>query len=140
MPTLDHSLLTLGNFSPDVGIMILRDLRSITIKVKRVRKWYLVDKLTRAFIDTCFIMKLKTVKSFTLMRAIIKAIKELKEIISEETRLLKIGIEEAWKMSELASEWGHPSSRTWRNNKYFIIYQALMLKWISKLFGGITSK
>ncbi|MCS7126394.1 MAG: hypothetical protein NZ929_05755 [Aigarchaeota archaeon] len=68
------------------------------------------------------------------MKVIVKTIRELKEVLSEETRLIKIGVNEAWKISKLALSWGHTTSRNWRNDKYFIIYQALTLKWISRLY------
>jgi len=80
-------------------------------------------------------MRLETVKSLILMKAIVKTIKELKEIISEEAKLIRMGLSEAWKISELASKWGHSFSDSWKNNKYFIIYQGLILKWIFRLFG-----
>ncbi|MEM3688049.1 hypothetical protein [Saccharolobus sp.] len=123
----------------DVGAMLLKDLRCIVVKVKKLRKWYLVSRLTRAFIRSCLLMRLETVKSLILMKAIVKTIKELKEIISEEAKLIRMGLSEAWKISELASKWGHSSSRSWKSNKYFIIYQALTLKWIKKLFGLVLS-
>ncbi|MEM2661440.1 MAG: hypothetical protein QXS74_08990, partial [Nitrososphaeria archaeon] len=129
---------TFQNLSNDVPNMILEELRTLIIRVKRARKWHLVNKLTRAFAEACLLIKLKTVRSITLMKAIIKTIKELKEIISEEAKLVKIGLNEAWKISELASKWGHKSSKNWRNNKYFIVWQALTLKWISRLFGGFV--
>lgn len=125
------------NFSTHIGNMILRELRKLMTKVRRLRKWYLVDKLTRAFAEAYLLMRLKTIKSIILMKAIIETIKKLKELISEEARLIKIGLSEAWKISELASKWGHPSSTNWKNNKYFIIHQALTLKWLSRLIGGI---
>ncbi|MEM2292162.1 MAG: hypothetical protein QXX41_02705 [Nitrososphaerota archaeon] len=91
-----------------------------------------MDSLTRAFVNVCMSIKLKAVKSLTLIKVIVKTIKKLKEVISAEVRLLKLGMKAAWKISELASSWGHSSSRNWRNNKYFIIWQALTLKWVSR--------
>lgn len=123
--------------SNDIGTVILRDLQSIVVKVRRARKWYLVDKLTRAFIESCLLMKLKTIKSRILMKAVIKTIKKLRELASEEAKLIDRGLSEAWRISELASIWGHPFSKNWRNNKYFIIYQAITLEWIKKLFRGV---
>ncbi|MEM4467007.1 MAG: hypothetical protein QXE61_07735 [Nitrososphaerota archaeon] len=125
---------TSQNFSINLGNIILRELQKLVVKIRKLRKWYLVNKLTRAFIEAYILMKPRTIKSITLMKVIVKTIKELKEIISEETKLIKIGLNEAWKISELASKWGHKSSKNWRNNKYFIVWQALTLKWISRLF------
>jgi len=71
------------------------------------------------------------------MKTIIKTIKELKQIVSGEYKLVEVGIREVWKLSELASSWGHKTAREWRRNKSYIILQALTLQWLARLFGGI---
>jgi len=71
------------------------------------------------------------------MKTIIKTIKELKQIASREYKLVEVGVREAWKLSELASSWGHKKAREWRRNKSYIILQALTLQWISRLFNSI---
>jgi hypothetical protein len=73
------------------------------------------------------------------MKAIIKTIKILRQIISKEYELFQIGIQEAWKLSELASSWGHKKAREWKNNKAYIMLQALTIQWLSRLFSGIVS-
>jgi hypothetical protein len=117
---------------------LLDELRDAMLCVRKARKWFLVDPLTRAFVKACMIMRLGRVKSILLMKAIIKAIKELKRIASQEYRLVEIGLPEAWRLSELASSWGHKKARGWRSNKAYVILQALTLQWISRLFNGIV--
>ena len=117
---------------------LLDELRDAMLRVKRARKWFLVNPLSRAFVKVCLMMRLARVRSILLMKAIIKAIKELKQIVSQEYRLVEVGIREAWRLSELASSWGHKTAREWRNNKAYIILQALTLQWISRLFNGIV--
>jgi hypothetical protein len=119
------------------ALTLLDELKNTVLRVKRARKWFLVDPLTKAFIKACMIMRMSRIKSMTLMKVIIKTIKILRQIISKEYELFQIGIQEAWKLSELASSWGHKTAREWRNNKSYIITQALTLRWLARLFGGI---
>jgi hypothetical protein len=118
-------------------VKLLDELRDAMLCVRKARKWFLVDPLTRAFVKACMIMRLTRVRSILLMKAIIKAIKELKRIASQEYRLVEIGLPEAWRLSDLASSWGHKKAREWRNNKAYIILQALTIQWLSRLFSGI---
>ncbi len=124
-------------FPESLTITLLDNLREAVSHVRRARRWFQVDQLSRAFIKGLFSMKLSRVKSILLMKAIIKTIRELKRIISREARLIEIGIREAWKLSETASRWGHKNAIEWRNNKNYIILQALTLQWLSKLFSRI---
>jgi len=126
-----------GSFR-DLGVMLLDELRGAVLRVRRARRWFLVDPLTKAFIKACMIMKMSRIRSMTLMKAIIKTIRILRQTISKEYELLQIGIQEAWKLSELASSWGHKTAREWRRNKSYIILQALTLQWLTRLFGGLT--
>ena len=128
-----------GEYPSDcLAVKLLDELRDAMLRVKRARKWFLVDPLTRAFVRACLMMRLARVRSILLMKAIIKAIKELKRIASQEYRLVEAGIREAWRLSELASSWGHKTAREWRSNKAYIILQALTLQWISRLFNGVV--
>jgi len=121
-----------------LAVKLLDELRDAMLSVKRARKWFLVDPLTRAFVRACLMMRLARVRSILLMKAIIKAIRELKQMASQEYRLVEAGIHEAWRLSELASSWGHKTAREWRNNKAYIILQALILQWLSRLFNGMV--
>jgi len=121
----------------DLGVMLLDELRDAVLRVRRARRWFLVDPLTRAFVRACMIMRVSRVRSMVLMKAIIRAIRALREAVSEESRLIRIGVREAWRLSELASSWGHKTAREWKNNKSYIILQALTLQWLARLFGGI---
>ncbi|MCF3653259.1 MAG: hypothetical protein L2C94_003740 [Aigarchaeota archaeon] len=123
--------------SGDLGVMLLDELRDAVLRVKRARRWFLVDPLTRAFVRACMIMRVSRVRSMVLMKAIIRAIRALREAVSEESRLIRIGVREAWRLSELASSWGHKTAKEWKNNKSYIILQALTLRWLSRLFGGV---
>ena len=127
-----HETSRLENFEFILDAMV----RAVK-RVKRVRKWHLVDPLSKAFIKACLMMKLAKIKSMQLFKAIIKTIKKLKELVLEDHIPVKAGIRQAWKISMLASSWGHPSAQNWKNDKAFILYQALTLKWLSKPFGGV---
>ena len=124
--------------SEDLTARILDELKNAVLRVKKSRRWFQVNPLTKAFIKAFTIMRLDHIKSILLMKTIIKTIKELKQIASREYKLVEVGVREAWKLSELASSWGHKKAREWRNNKAYIILQALTLQWISKLFNGIV--
>jgi len=124
-----------GSFR-DLGVMLLDELRDAVLRVRKARRWFLVDPLTRAFVKACMIMRISRVRSMVLMKAIIRAIKVLRGVISEESRLIRTGIGMAWRLSELASSWGHKTASEWKNNKSYIILQALTLQWLVRLFGG----
>jgi len=121
----------------DPTLILLEELKNTVLHVKRVRKWFLVNPLTKAFIKACMMVKIVKVKSILLMKVIIKTIRELKQIVSKEYRLVEAGIQEAWKLSKLASSWGHEKASEWRNNRSYIILQALTLQWLARLFGGV---
>jgi len=126
-------------YSPEgLTARILDELRNAVLRVRRSRRWFQVNPLTKAFIKAFTIMRLDHVKSILLMKTIIKTIRELKQIASREYKLVEVGVREAWKLSELASSWGHEKAREWRSNKAYIILQALTLQWISRLFNGIV--
>jgi len=124
------------NLEIDVGRLVRDALVESVRRVKRARQWHRVKPLTRAFAEAFLIMKLKTVKSLDLLKVIIKTIRELKELLSRELQLIKLGMEKAWQISLLASKWGHPRAREWRSDKGFLIYWGLTMRWLTKLFGG----
>jgi len=122
----------------DVSRFIGSALVEAVRRVKRARKWHLVDPLSKAFIRAYLIMKPTKVRSLQLIKTLVKTIKKLRDLISEARIPIKAGIRKAWRLSSLASSWGHPSAKNWRNDKAFILYQAITLKWLSKLFGGVV--
>ena len=115
---------------------ILEAMDRAVKRVRRARKWHLVDQLSKAFVRACLMMKLTRIKSVQLFKAIIKTIRKLEELVLEDRIPVRAGVRLAWRISMLASSWGHPNAESWRNDKAFILYQALTLKWLSKLFGG----
>ena len=119
----------------DISRLLISSLKKAIMRVRRARKWHLVNPLSRAFASACLIMNLKRIKSIKLIKAIVRTIKELRELISREYELLRIGVKQAWKICMLVSGWGHPSAESWRNDKAFILYHAMTLKWLSRLFG-----
>ena len=119
----------------DVSRFIGSALVEAVRRVKRARKWHLVDPLSKAFIRAYLIMKPTKVRSLQLIKTLVKTIKKLRDLISEARSPIKAGIRKAWRLSSLASSWGHPSAENWRNDKAFILYHAMTLKWLSRLFG-----
>ena len=100
-----------------------------------------MDPLSKAFIRAYLIMKPTKVRSLQLIKTLVKTIKKLRDLISEARIPIKAGIRKAWRLSALASSWGHPSAENWKNDKVFILYQATTLKWLSRLFGrGILNE
>jgi len=116
----------------------MEELKTCIKRVKRARQWHRVNSLTRTFAEAFLIMKLKAVKNLDLLKVMIKTIRELKELLSKELQLIKMGVEKAWQISLLASKWGHPRACKWRNDKGFLIYWGLTMCWLTKLFGGVT--
>ena len=106
-------------------------------RVKRARRWYLVDSLSKAFIRACLMMKPTRIRSVQLIKVLVKTIKMLRDLVSEAYIPIRAGIRQAWSLSALASSWGHPGAESWRNDRAFILYQAMTLKWLSKLFGRV---
>jgi len=122
--------------SRGLTVRILDELKNVVLRVKRSRKWFQVNPLTKAFIKAFTIMRLGHVKSILLMKSIINTIRELKRIVSREYRLVEVGVREAWKFSELASSWGHEKAREWRSNRAYIILQALTLQCPSRFVAS----
>ena len=132
------STLPTDDSEMDVSRFIGSALVEAVRRVKRARKWHLVDPLSKAFIRAYLIMKPIKVRSLQLIKTLVKTIKKLRDLILEARIPIKAGIRKAWRLSSLASSWGHPSAENWRNDKAFILYQAITLKWLSKLFGGVV--
>jgi len=124
-----------NNSEIDVSRLVGNALVEAVRRVRRARKWHLVDPLSKAFIEAYLMMKLTRVRSVQLIKALVKTLKKLKELVLEDRIPVKGGIMQAWKFSMIASGWGHPSAESWRNDKAFILYQAMTLKWLSRLFG-----
>jgi hypothetical protein len=123
--------------SEGLAARFMGELSDAVFCVRRSRRWFLVKPTTKAFIKALIKSGLDTVRSHVMIKAIVKTIMELKSIASVERRLVEAGVGEAWKLSELAQRWGHKTAREWRNNKAYIIVQALTLQWVSKLFRNI---
>ena len=123
------------NSEIDVGRLVGDALVEAIRRVKRARLWHLVDPLSKAFIKAYLMMKLTRVRSIQLIKVLVKTVKKLRDLILEAYIPIKAGVREAWNLSALASGWGHPSAESWRNDKAFILYQAITLKWLSRLFG-----
>ena len=94
-----------------------------------------MDSLSKAFIKACLMMKLTRIRSVQLIKILVKTIKMLRDLISEAYVPIRAGIRQAWSLSALASSWGHLSAESWRNDRAFILYHAMTLKWLSRLLG-----
>ena len=137
MPIMSGRELTQGTLSDGQVVQgLLNTLWEAVERVRRVRRWFLVDELTRGFIKALKALNPASIRSITLVKAVVKTVKMLKELASETLRLIKLGVEEAWRLSETAEKWGNRNAREWRNDKNFIILQALTIKWLSRLFWG----
>ena len=126
---------SVDNSEIDVGRLVGNALVEAVRRVRRVRRWHLVDPLSKAFIRAYLMMKLTRVRSVQLIKVLVKTVKKLRDLVLEAYIPIKAGVREAWNLSALASGWGHPSAESWRNDKAFILYQAITLKWLSRLFG-----
>ena len=120
-----------------VAKVLWENLVKVVKRVKRARRWYLVDSLSKAFIRACLMMKPTRIRSVQLIKVLVKTIKMLRDLVSEAYIPIRAGIRQAWSLSALASDWGHPGAESWRNDRAFILYQAMTLKWLSKLFGRV---
>ena len=135
------STLSTDDSEMDVSRLIGSALVEAVRRVKRARRWHLVDPLSKAFIRAYLIMKPTKVRSLQLIKTLVKTIKKLRDLISEARIPIKAGIRKAWRLSSLASSWGYPNAENWKNDKAFILYQATTLKWLSRLFGrGILNE
>ena len=126
-----------GDKEMGVAKVLWENLVKVVKRVKRARRWYLVDSLSKAFIRACLMMKPTRIRSVQLIKVLVKTIKMLRDLVSEAYIPIRAGIRQAWSLSALASSWGHPGAESWRNDRAFILYQAMTLKWLSKLFGRV---
>ena len=137
MEIRSHALdsFSINSSEIDVSKLVREALIKAVRRVKRARRWYLVDSLSKAFIKACLMMKLTRIRSVQLIKVLVKTIKMLRDLISEAYIPIRAGIRQAWSLSALASSWGHLSAESWRNNRAFILYHAMTLKWLSRLLG-----
>lgn len=131
---------SLSSFQNILGQCLASSLKNYVLRVKKLKRWYLVDPLTKAFIKGFMIMKLRNIKSILLIKTLIRVIKMLRELSSKDFEYLKEGVKEAWRLSMIASSWAHPTATSWKNNKAYIAYLGLTLKWIHRLLGVGYSK
>ncbi|MEM3081548.1 MAG: hypothetical protein QXH35_07640 [Nitrososphaerota archaeon] len=120
----------------DPSSVLYNRVRSLVDRVRKARRWYRVKPLTQAFLRA-YLMSSPKVRSVVLVKAVVKAVKELNVLVSKTYSLMRAGVAEAWKLSQIAKQWGHPNAESWRNSKPFIIYQAISLRWLRKLFGPL---
>ncbi|MEM2276172.1 MAG: hypothetical protein QXI11_02565 [Thermoproteota archaeon] len=113
-----------------------RTLRHLFERIRRARKLYKLSPICRAFINAYIKANLKIIRSITLIKAIINAIKEMKHVLSVKVQLISKGISDAWKLSMLATAWGHSTAYSWRYDMNFIIYCGLTASWIFRLFAS----
>jgi len=121
----------------DLPTILVQELKDTMTKVKKARRWFKLDSITKAFVKAFTAMEIVKIKSVKLMKAIVLSIKKMKEVLQETRIPLQAAIEEAWKISTLAASWGHPTSVQWKNNKSFIMCIAINLKSLSKLLVRI---
>jgi len=127
---------SLLSFHNTLSQFLASSLKNYVVRVKKLRRWHLVDSLTKAFIKGFMVMKLKNIKSLLLMKTLIKVVKMLKELSSKESlEYFREGVKEAWRLSMIASSWGHPAASSWKNNRAYIMCIGLTVKWVYRLFG-----
>jgi len=127
---------SLSSFQNTFGRCLTNSLKDYVVRVRKLRRWHLVDSLTKAFIKGFMVMKLRNIKSLLLMKTLIKVIKTLRELSSKESlEYFREGVREAWKLSMIASSWGHPEASSWRNNRAYIMCIGLTVKWVYQLLG-----
>ncbi|MEM1948054.1 MAG: hypothetical protein QW240_04880 [Candidatus Caldarchaeum sp.] len=99
-----------------------KTLKNLVMSIRKRRKWYTLSPTCRAFIKAYLMTRLKKIRNHTLAKAVINAVKEIKQTLSNQTQLILRVLKEAWKISQIVSLWGHPKARQWKNDKSFIIY------------------
>ncbi|MEM2485570.1 MAG: hypothetical protein QXU87_09920 [Candidatus Caldarchaeum sp.] len=132
-------MLPAAEESCNKSIILYDRVKSLVDRVRKARRWYRVNPLTKAFVRAYLITGPKEVRSMVLIKAVVKAVRELNILVSKTYSLMRAGVVEAWKLSHIAKQWGHPNAESWRNSKPFIIYQAISLQWLKKLFGPLIS-
>ncbi|MEM0505893.1 MAG: hypothetical protein QXW58_01355 [Thermosphaera sp.] len=90
--------------------------------MKRARRWFQVPNVNKAFIRAVLKVRPVVIRSRTLLNCILRNIELLKELSSNFVRLLKLGMSEALKASEIAVKWGYREAIEWRNDISFILY------------------
>ncbi|MEM2291870.1 MAG: hypothetical protein QXX41_01180 [Nitrososphaerota archaeon] len=101
---------------------LFRTLEELVSKVKRARRWFQVPNVNKAFIRAVLKVRPVVIRSRTLLNCILRNIELLKELSSNFVRLLKLGMSEALKASEIAVKWGYREAIEWRNDISFILY------------------
>jgi hypothetical protein len=100
----------------------LRDhLKTAMLRAKRQGYWFFLDREKRSFYALAIRLNIKF-QSLSLIRALVKILKRLKELGNEEHAFFARGIPIAWLYSSFAERCGNPFAHEWRNNRTYIIY------------------
>ena len=114
--------MTSSSAQREASERLYRTLEELVSKVKRARRWFQVPSVNKAFIRAVLKVRPVVIRSRTLLNCILRNIEMLKELSSNFVRLLKLGLSEARKLSEIAVKWGYREAIEWRNDISFILY------------------
>ncbi|MGQ9469037.1 MAG: hypothetical protein ACUVTD_04335 [Nitrososphaerales archaeon] len=112
---------------------IKRLLSYIVKRAKRQNVWRKFSSLGRNFINLCVSLPIKF-RGESFLRALAKTLKELMLLLSPVYRFWFRGRELAYKICEVAYNFGNKDALNWRNDESFIVYWGMVLS--SGYMGG----
>jgi len=105
---------------------IKRFLSRTVERAKRQNVWRRFSSLGRNFIGLCISLPIKFTGE-TLLRALVKTLKELMLLLNPIYRFWFRGRGFAYKMCEVAYNFGNKDALNWRNDRNFMIYWGMVL-------------
>lgn len=111
-------------------------LRKLRERARRSGLWWRLERVKRGILDLCISLPIHF-KSRTLLRALVEIVKELENALNPLRKLYMIGIEEAWRASEIACSWGYREAYSWRNDRCFAIYWGSVISSVKRIYWAI---
>ena len=106
------------------GLMLEQMLRRGQKRALRSKLWWRLGSVTKGLVRLCIALPVKWI-SMALLRAALKALKEINLLLNPTYRLWVCGLDIAYRLSEAASKWGNTEAVSWRWNKAYVTYCGL---------------
>lgn len=108
------------------------------LRLRAIRRglWGRIPDVKKTLINLCIKLPVRF-RSERLVRTLIKVVKELLEALDRSRSIIRLGVEGAWRASQVAVSWGNEGARSWRNHRSFIIYWGSLVKHAHLVTGSI---
>ena len=116
----------------DIGLFlsasekIKNNLAKIIIKAKRSGVWRKLEEISRSLLSLSSKLEIRF-RSISLLRAIVKIVKEIAELSSFTYSNYMLGIKMAYRLAEYAVNCGYKEAAEWLNDRNFTIFLGISI-------------